>query len=117
MQTSRRTSFYLSLFKKEKAITNGIGKYAKICHVNKERNKMHTSKRQGDQISLNNIKLLSKNNFDWISDSNYLAPRKKYIMVVPGGSKKEKTREYLIRFILNLLNFCKKKLSYFTDWF
>ena len=28
LQTSRRTSFYLKLFKSEKAITNGIGK---IC--------------------------------------------------------------------------------------
>ena len=92
LQTSSRTSFYLKLFNKEKAITNGIGKHAKICHSNRDRNNMHTSVRQSDQISLNNIKLVSSNEYKWIYNSDYSVPKKKYVMIVPGGSEKRKNK-------------------------
>ena len=39
LQTSKRSSSYLKIFSKTNAITNGIGKYAKIPHLNKNRNK------------------------------------------------------------------------------
>ena len=109
LQTSKRSSSYLKLFKREKAITNGIGKYAKVCHSDQNRNSMHTLLRQRDQISLSRVKPLSKINFSWIFKSNYNVPKKKFIMVVPGGSRKRLNKRIPYQIYFRLIKYLHEK--------
>ena len=109
LQTSRRSSSYLKLFKSEKAITNGIGKYAKVCHSDQNRNSMHTLLRQRDQISLSRVQPLSKINFSWIFKSNYNVPQKKFIMVVPGGSRKRINKRIPYEIYFRLIKYLHEK--------
>tara|TARA_B100000963_G_C22612161_1_gene665407 strand:- start:371 stop:1309 length:939 start_codon:yes stop_codon:yes gene_type:complete len=109
LQTSKRSSYYLKLFNKEKAVTNGIGKYAKICHSNKNRNNMHTLHRQRDQISLTNVKPLKEINFSWVFKSNYDVPKKKFIMVVPGGSRKRTNKRIPYQIYFKLIKYLNDK--------
>ena len=66
LQTSRRSSYYLKLFKKSGSKTNGIGKYSTISHGNIKRNFMHTIERQKDQLSLSNIKFIKNPDLRWL---------------------------------------------------
>ena len=61
LQTSKRSSSYLKIFYKTNAITNGIGKYAKIPHLDKNRNNMHTLDRQKSQIKMSEVDYHIKN--------------------------------------------------------
>ena len=88
LQTSKRSSSYLKIFSKTNAITNGIGKYAKIPHLNKDRNKMHTLVRQKSQIKLSKVGYLSKFDVKWLFKSKFKIPKNRYVIIVPGGSKK-----------------------------
>ena len=87
LQTSRRTSNYLKHFFKKGSITNGIGKYAKLKHLNSKRNFMHTIDRQKEQVELSNVKFLMMEDYDWLYDKNIEVPNSKFALIVPGGSK------------------------------
>ncbi len=109
LQTSNRTSNYLKIFKHKETITNGIGKHAKISHTNLNRDEMHTIKRQRDQLALSNVYYKSKPNLNWLFNSDFLVPKKDYVMVVPGGSKKRKNKRIptgiyckIIDFLINV---------------
>ena len=88
LQTSKRSSSYLKIFLKTNAITNGIGKYAKVPHLNKNRNQMHTLDRQKSQIETGEVEYLSKIDLKWLFKSKFKVPKTKYVIIVPGGSKK-----------------------------
>ncbi len=103
LQTSNRTANYLKLFLNTKAITNGIGKFAKIIHIHKNRNLMHTLDRQKDQIKLSQIKYKFKN-FKWLFESKFKIPKKKYVMIVPGGSRKRKNKRIPQEIYLKVIN-------------
>ena len=108
LQTSRRTSFYLKYFYRKKIITNGIGKYAKIEHDNKNRNNMHTLERQKDQIGLSNIKYESILDLPWLFKSEFLVPKNKFALIVPGGSKKRVNKRIPIEIYKNIVIFLLK---------
>ena len=109
LQTSRRSSHYLKLFFKKGSITNGIGKYAKLNHLNPRRNFMHTIDRQKEQIELSNIKLSLMDNYDWLCDKNIDIPTSKFALIVPGGRKVDLIIEYQSSFTKKLLSFFLKR--------
>ena len=57
LQTSKRSSRYLKIFKNLDCDTNGIGEYSKTKHLNADRNNMHTIERQKDQLSFSKVKV------------------------------------------------------------
>lgn len=87
LQTSRRTSHYLKYFFEKGSITNGIGRYAKLNHLNSQRNFMHTIDRQKQQVELSNIKFSIMEDYEWLLDKNINIPNPKFALIVPGGSK------------------------------
>ena len=112
LQTSRRTSYYLKYFFEKGSITNGIGKYAKIKHLNSKRNFMHTIDRQKEQVELSNIKFSTMKDFEWLSDKNINIPNSKYALIVPGGSKSrpyKRIPKFVYEKIINFL--LKKKIK------
>ena len=60
LQTSKRSSHYLKIFKKSECKINGIGKYSTFPHTNPNRNTLHTIQRQKDQLKLSKIKFFKK---------------------------------------------------------
>ena len=108
LQTSKRSSSYLKIFLKTNAITNGIGKYAKIPHSTKERNEMHTLIRQKSQIKLSKVNYLSKIDVKWLFKSKYLVPNTKYVIIVPGGSKKRLNKRIPKEIYLKITDFLLK---------
>ena len=105
LQTSDRTSFYLKLFSKNETITNGIGKFAKINHSNKNRNNMHTLERQKNQMESSHIICDSKVDLQWLFRSNINIPKAKYAMIVPGGSRKRMNKRIPITIFLRLSDY------------
>ena len=108
LQTSKRSSSYLKIFSKTNAITNGIGKYAKIPHLNKNRNKMHTLERQKSQIGMSEVKPLSKIDIEWLFKSKFKVPKSKYVIIVPGGSKKRLNKRIPPEIFLKITDFLIK---------
>ena len=108
LQTSKRSSSYLKIFLKTNAITNGIGKYAKIPHLHKDRNKMHTLVRQKSQIKLSKVDYLSKIDVNWLFESKFKIPKNKYVIIVPGGSKKRLNKRIPLEIFLKITNFLLK---------
>ncbi len=108
LQTSKRSSSYLKIFSKTNAITNGIGKYAKIPHLNNGRNKMHTLVRQKSQIKLSKVSYLSKFDMKWLFKSKFKVPKTKYVMIVPGGSKKRLNKRIPAEIFLKITDFLIK---------
>jgi ADP-heptose:LPS heptosyltransferase len=94
LQTSRRSSYYLKYFFKKGSITNGIGKYAKIKHLNCKRNFMHTIDRQKEQMELSDIKFSMMDDYEWLCDKNINIPNSKFALIVPGAQKVDPTKEY-----------------------
>lgn len=94
LQTSKRSSSYLSLFFKLGIKTSGIGKYASFNHTNIQRDKMHTLDRQKEQLEINSIKYLKKINIKWLVKSKKIDFNSgtRYSLIVPGGSKKRKNK-------------------------
>ena len=112
LQTSRRSSYYLKYFLNQGSITNGIGEYAKLKHLNVRRNFMHTIDRQKEQMELSNIKFSTMDDYDWLCDKNIDIPNFKFALIVPGGSKSRPYKriprfiyEQIIKFLL------KKKIK------
>ena len=105
LQTSKRTSHYLKIFIDKKTITNGIGKYSKIPHTNIYRNHMHTIERQKDQLNLCNVDYKSKTNLDWLFGSSFPIPKKNYVIVVPGGSKKRINKRIPLNLYCKILDY------------
>lgn len=87
LQTSKRTSYYLKYFFKRGVVTNGLGKYAEIEHINPKRDFMHTIDRQKDQLKLSNIRFRRMKNYEWLSDNNIQLPKLRFALIIPGGSK------------------------------
>ena len=108
LQTSERSSSYLKIFLKTNAITNGIGKYAKIPHLNKDRNKMHTLVRQKSQVKMCKVDYLSKIDMRWLFKSKFKTPKAKYVIIVPGGSKKRLNKRIPVEIFLKITHFLLK---------
>ncbi len=94
LQTSKRSSSYLSLFFKLGIKTSGIGNYASFNHTNTQRDKMHTLDRQREQLEISSIKYLKKIDLKWLFKSKRIdfTHETKYSLIVPGGSKKRKNK-------------------------
>ena len=105
LQTSKRSSNYLKLFKFPDSITNGIGKYAKICHDDFNKNNLHTIQRQKDQISLSNIKFVQNLKIDWMFKSKISLPKNNFVLIVPGGSKKRKNKRIPLKIFYEIVDF------------
>ena len=108
LQTSKRSSSYLKIFSKTNAITNGIGKYAKIPHLNKDRDKMHTLVRQKSQIKMSKVDYLSEFDMKWLFKSKFKIPKTKYVIIVPGGSKKRLNKRIPEEIFLKITDFLIK---------
>ena len=104
LQTSKRSSFYLKFFLKTGAVTNGIGKFAQIRHLDSNRNNMHTVERQKEQIELSNIKFKLKDDFSWLVKSKIKIPKRKYVLVVPGGSRKRMNKRIPYKIYIDIVN-------------
>ena len=109
LQTSRRSSYYLKYFLKKGSITNGIGKYAKLNHLNSRRNFMHTIDRQKEQMELSNIKFSMMDNYNWLCDKNIDIPTSKFALIVPGGQKVDPIKEYQSFYTKKSLSFFLKR--------
>ena len=90
LQTSKRSSSYLSIFFKLGIKTSGIGHYASFNHANTLRDNMHTIDRQKEQLEISSIKFLKKIDIAWLFESKRINfnSKIKYSLIVPGGSKK-----------------------------
>ena len=108
LQTSKRSSSYLKIFLKTKAITNGIGKYAKIPHLKKNRNKMHTLDRQKSQIEMSEVDYMSRIDIKWLFKSKFKVPKTKYVIIVPGRSKKRLNKRIPSEIFLRITDFLLK---------
>ena len=98
----------MKIFLKTNAITNGIGKYAKIPHLNKDRNKMHTLVRQKSQVKMCKVDYLSKIDMRWLFKSKFKTPKAKYVIIVPGGSKKRLNKRIPVEIFLKITHFLLK---------
>ena len=105
LQTSKRSSRYLKIFKNLDCDTNGIGKYSKTKHLNAERNNMHTIERQKDQLSFSKVKFFSRPNLSWFyNTSNRFNIIGKYALVVPGGSGKRLNKRIPIEIFFEIVS-------------
>ena len=109
LQTSKRSSYYLKFFKYPDSITNGIGKHAKICHDDPNRNNLHTVKRQKNQISLSKIKFVQNIKMDWMFNSKISIPKKKFAIVIPGGSIKRKNKRIPLEIFYKIIDFLLRR--------
>ena len=108
LQTSKRSSSYLRIFAKSGVYTNGIGKFATICHSNPNRNFLHTSDRQKEQLKLSKIDIKENAKLNW------LYPRIKnnktrFALIVPGGSLKRKYKRIPLEVYSNIIEFLLAK--------
>ena len=108
LQTSDRSSSYLKIFFKTNAITNGIGKFAKIPHLSQNRNEMHTLDRQKNQIEMSHVEYLSNIDIKWLFESKFKVPKNKYVIIVPGGSKKRIKKRIPTEIFLKIIDFLLK---------
>jgi ADP-heptose:LPS heptosyltransferase len=86
LQTSKRSSHYLKIFKKSECKINGIGKYSNLTHTNPNRNTLHTIQRQKDQLKLSKIKFFKNPDISWLFRKKIKFEKKKIVLIVPGGS-------------------------------
>ncbi len=105
LQTSKRSSCYLKIFKNFDCDTNGIGKYSKTKHLNIARDNMHTIERQKDQLSFSKVKFFSRPNLSWF----YNKPNRfnffgKYALIVPGGSGKRLNKRIPIELFFEIVS-------------
>ena len=105
LQTSKRSSYYLKIFKNFDCDTNGVGKYSKTKHLNIARDSMHTIERQKDQLSFSKVKFFSKPNLSWFySKSNRFNIFGKYALIVPGGSGKRLNKRIPIELFFEIVS-------------
>ena len=105
LQTSKRSSRYLKIFKNLNCDTNGIGKYSKTKHLNVDRNNMHTIERQKDQLSFSKVKFFSRPNLSWFYNiPNRFNITGKYALVVPGGSGKRLNKRIPIEIFFEIVS-------------
>ncbi|MEE2694854.1 MAG: glycosyltransferase family 9 protein [Pseudomonadota bacterium] len=110
LQTSRRSSSYLKIFFNLKIETCGIGQYASLCHVNNSRNKMHTIERQEDQLRVSGITSFLEPDLKWLFKAGRIKkPKKRYALIVPGGSKGRMNKRVPLQIYLELISFLEKK--------
>ena len=105
LQTSKRSSRYLKIFKNLDCDTNGIGKYSKTKHLNADRDSMHTIERQKDQLSFSKVKFLNRPNLSWFyKKSHKFNILGKYALVVPGGSGKRLNKRIPIEIFFEIVS-------------
>ncbi len=115
LQTSKRSSNYLKIFKNDDCTTNGIGKFADIEHTNPMRNKMHTIARQKDQLNLSNVKYYHSPNLNWLyKKTNKFGKPQKYALIVPGGSGKRLNKRIPVKLFFEIISMLiEKKITPF----
>ena len=105
LQTSKRSSCYLKIFKNFNCDTNGIGRYSKTKHLNANRDNMHTIERQKDQLNFSNVKFFNSPNLSWFyNKSNRFNIFGKYALVVPGGSGKRLNKRIPIELFFEIVS-------------
>ena len=105
LQTSKRSSSYLKIFKNFDCDTNGIGKYSKTKHLNAERDNMHTIERQKDQLSFSKVKFFSRPNLSWFYNKyNRFNIFGKYALIVPGGSGKRLNKRIPVELFFKIIS-------------
>ena len=105
LQTSKRSSCYLKIFKNFDCDTNGIGKYSKTKHLNTARDNMHTIERQKDQLSFSKVKFFSRPNLSWFyKKSNRFNIFGKYALIVPGGSGKRLNKRIPVELFFEIVS-------------
>ena len=105
LQTSKRSSYYLKIFKNFDCNTNGIGKYSKTKHLNADRDNMHTIERQKDQLSFSKVKFFSRPNLSWFYNKyNKFNIFEEYALIVPGGSGKRLNKRIPIELFFEIVS-------------
>ena len=111
LQTSKRTTVYYYIFSFFKKFNwSGITKKCSHPHLNKNRIKLHTIKRQREQLKIAGIK-----NFitpDWSELSKKRKQfniKKPYVIVVPGGSKNRIKKRWNYNNYLEIIKYLRKK--------
>ena len=104
LQTSKRSSFYLKIFKQNGICTNGIGNYAVVRHNNPNRNNLHTFLRQAEQLKLSKITFKKNVNLEWLYQCKSKT-KKKIALIVPGGSKKRPNKRVPIEIFSTIIKF------------
>ena len=104
LQTSKRSSSYLKIFRQKGIYTNGIGNYAKVKHDNPDRDNMHTFFRQAEQLKLSKINFKKNVNLKWLYSCKRKA-KKKIALIVPGGSKKRLYKRVPLEIFSSIIKF------------
>ena len=111
LQTSKRTNFYffiLSIFKDFN--WNGIAKNCSHPHLNSNRKKLHTIKRQKEQLRAAGIKKIFKPDWNYFkSRTSKFTINKPYAILVPGGSSHRKNKRWDFKNFLEIIKFLEKK--------
>jgi len=111
LQTSKRTNLYFSILSLFKDFNwNGIAKNCSHAHLNPNRKKLHTIKRQKEQLRVAGINKTC--NPDW----NYFKSRiskftikRPYAILVPGGSRHRENKRWDFENFLEIIKFLEKK--------
>ncbi len=94
VQTSQRSSQYLTLFGNNKPEWVGIAQRASHCHDTPERTQLHTLDRLEQQLSLANIMMQSPD-VSWLhGNGNIHGLKPPYVLLVPGGSAHRPDKRY-----------------------
>ena len=111
LQTSRRTNLYfliLSIFKDFN--WNGIAKNCSHPHSSSNRKKLHTIKRQKEQLRVAGINKVSNPNWNYFkSKISKFTIKKSYAILVPGGSRHRKNKRWDFENFLEIIKLLEKK--------
>ena len=69
---------------------------------------MHTLVRQKSQIKMSKVDYLSKFDMKWLFKSKFKIPKTKYVIIVPGGSKKRLNKRIPVEIFLKITHFLLK---------
>ncbi len=110
LQTSRRTNIYFLLFSLVCSFYwNGIAKRCSHPHTNKNRKILHTIDRQRDQLKVAGIKKSIIPNWELFNNkkNNYFI-KKKYAIIVPGGSRHRLNKRWCIENFIEIIKYFTK---------
>lgn len=108
LQTSKRSTSYFNLFKKNRVQWSGLIKNSNFYHKNSKRDLMHTFDRQKEQLSFANINKYLKPDFSWLFNGKS-KEFKKFILIVPGGSLRRKNKRIPINIYNEIIEKILKK--------
>ena len=105
LQTSRRSSAFLTMFQGVKPEWSGIAKGCSHPHDNPSRDLMHTIERQEEQLHMAGISNVPAPNLDWFdADVDHFSLDDNFVLIVPGGSARRLKKRWPVDKYIDLAN-------------